>query len=68
MWKAGAEKVKGGLADLSEVLENLATKDMLKMATMGKDSYGKEARHHAQGIEAQREVAHHRDRQAHRPG
>ena len=68
MWKAVAEMVKGGQADLSEVLENLATKDMLKMATMGKDSYGKEARHHAQGIEAQREVAHHRDRQAHRPG
>ena len=42
MWKAGAEKAKGSQADLSEVLENLATKDMLKMATMGKDSYGKE--------------------------
>ena len=62
------EKAKGGQADLSEVLENLATEDMFKMATMGKDSYGREARHQAQGIEAQREVAHHRDRQAHRPG
>ena len=40
VWKAGAEKAKGGQADQSEVLENLATKDMLKMATMGKDSYG----------------------------
>ena len=44
VWKAGAEMAKGkqAQADLAEVLENLATKNMLKIAAMGMDSYGKE--------------------------